>query len=524
MARFLAIDWNDHECRYLLATVQKSGVSIHKAGTLAFETDAEDSSDRDPQRVAALLRQLVRAERIGSCPLLMTLDRNRVEMQYVQLPPSRDSEIPAMLKNQVLRELPGVSDYDPLDYLALAHHADEGCRLLALTIPMSYRQSLNKAFKAAGRPPRQIGFRAVAAAELVIHSGQAPAALEPGLVVNAVGNDVDLVILEGTDFVSIRTFRLPEPLTPQETAARIADEIRRTLTVSSDGAAGGTKTKIFLFGNADDGSLLQAELETAGLAEELDICVLHPFELPGVAAVSIPKPLKKPSFVEPPSPESRSVEGRNTGSVKCIQYNAVLPAQPGQFAPLVGLLLSRQPGRASRIDFLHPKEAPKPTNYTLPSLLFLVFLGICVYGLFDWNQRVIRSLEAELERTQKEHALVAEQVREIFPRWNVLSQTQQWESQNIPWLDDLRLFSLLMPSEQDIVVTQMSFVTGPINNNPRMRGMIQLSGLARDPAVLRKLQTDLQAQGYLMQNPNPRSNPAGGGYPWLFQTTIYRTR
>ncbi len=490
MARFLAIDWNDHECRYLLAAVQKNGVSIHKAGTLAFETDAKDSGDRDPQRVAALLRQLVRAERIGSCPLLMTLDRNRVEMQYVQLPPSRDSEIPAMLKNQVLRELPGFSDYDPLDYLALAHRADEGRRLLALTIPMSYRQSLNKAFKAAGRPPRQIGFRAVAAAELVIHSGQAPAALEPGLVVNAVGNDVDLVILEGTDFVSIRTFRLPEPLTPQETAARIADEIRRTLTVSSDGAAGGTKTKIFLFGNADDGSLLQAELETAGLAEELELCVLHPFELPGISVVS----------------------------------NAVLPDQPGKFAPLVGLLLSQQPGRASRIDFLHPKEAPKPTNYTLPSLLFLVFLGVCVYGLFDWNQRVIQSLEAELERTKKEHALVAEQVREVFPRWNVLSQTQQWESQNIPWLDDLRLFSLLMPSEQDIVVTQMSFVTGPINNNPRMRGMIQLSGLARDPAVLRKLQTDLQAQGYLMQNPNPHSNPAGGGYPWLFQTTIYRTR
>jgi hypothetical protein len=68
--------------------------------------------------------------------------------------------------------------------------------------------------------------------------------------------------------------------------------------------------------------------------------------------------------------------------------------------------------------------------------------------------------------------------------------------------------------------------SGPINTrDQRIVGSITLSGMARDPSVLMKLQNDLHSsRRYLMQYSAPRPNPAGGGYPWLFSTTIYRLR
>ena len=492
MARFLAIDWDDNECRYLLASVQKGAVSVQKAGAVPVEIDSNERIDEesetgtgsknvDLRHIADTLRKLIKEERIDSCPLLLSLDRSKVEMLYLNLPPCQEAEIPAMLKNQVLRELPNFSDYDPLDYLPLGNNVEEGRSLLALTIPMSYRQTLNRTFRSVGRAPQRIGFRAVSAAELVLWSGNAPEQFEPGLVVNVVGNEVDLILLEGDYFISLRSFRLPEQLSFRETVDRIANEIRRTLTVGVENLMSSPITKIYLFGGDGDWTPLT---ETLG-GDGLEIFLLNPFALPGVSSGAVPE-------------------------------------LPGRFAPLMGLLFAQQAGRRSGVDFLHPKEAPKPTNYVLMGLLLLVLLSVCGYGLYIWNRNVVRSMEEELAKVKAEREKVAAEVQEIYPRWNVLNQTRIWESQNVPWLDELRNLSLLMPNEQDLVVTQMSFVTGPINNNPRMRSMVRMNGMVRDPSVLQKLQNDLKTRGYAMQNPNPSINPAGGGYPWLFQTSIYR--
>ena len=493
MARFLAIDWDDTECRYVLASVQKGAVAVQKAGVAALEisngSDDEESEVVSKSKidqlahVAVTLRKIVREERIDPCPLLVVLDRSQVEMIYLELPPCQEAEIPAMLKNQVLRELPTYSDYDPLDYLPLGNNVEEGRNLLALTIPMSFRQQLVRSFRSTGRSTQQLGLRAVSAAELVLWSEFAPQQFEPGLVVNVVGNEVDLVLLEGEYFISLRSFRLPEQLSFNEAVDRTADEVRRTLTIGIENMTATPIKKVFLFGDETDWTRLVEKLGADGL----ETVLLNPFAMSGVSAAKIPE-------------------------------------QPGRFAPLVGLLTAKQPTRKSGVDFLHPKEAPKPTNYVLAVFLAVVLLGVCGYGAYTWNEGVIRSMEEELVQIKAEHAKVAEQIKTVYPNWNVLNQTRIWESQNVPWLDELRNLSLLMPHEQDLVVSQMSFMTGPINNNPRMRSMIQMSGMVRDPAVLRKLQADLRSSGYLMQNPNPSVNPAGGGYPWLFRTSIYRVR
>ena len=467
--RLLAIDWDDNELRYLLGSVQKDNLAVLKGGSCPLDAES------DP---ATTLRNVVKEERVESCPALLALGRSKVELLYLTLPPCAQAEIPILLRNQLLRELPNFAERDPLDFLTLDDNTDSERNVLAATIPLLNRQSLLRSFRAVGRAPKRIGLRSLLAAELVAHGNLISEAV---LSVCVVGNDVDLAILEGRQIVSVRSFRLPDGLSLTETTERIASEIQRTVTVGIDGQSGVSVKQILLFGNDDEWTTLVDTLRK----RDLDVQLIDPFTLPHVTAKTVPD-------------------------------------QPGRFAPLLGLLSGELANRKTAIDFLNPKEPPRPANYALLAVLTLFLLGIVGYGLFYWNQQVVKKLEQEVATLEEEDKQVTGKFQQLQPIWNVLRNTQLWDTQGTIWLDELRELSIVLPTEQELVVTQMSFA---VSTNPRSTGQILLNGMVRDPAVLYTFQNQLKAKGiYLMADPKPTQNPAGGGYPWLFRTTIWRIK
>ena len=466
--RLLAVDWDDNELRYLFGSVQKDNLTVIKAGGCPLDAES------DP---ASVLRNLVKEERIEPCPTLLALGRSKVELLYLTLPPCTQAEIPILLRNQLLRELPNFAERDPLDFLTLDDVTDGERNILAATISLLNRQSLIRSFRAVGRSPRRIGLRSLLAAELIVHGD---ASFETALSICVVGNDVDLAILEGRQIVSVRSFRLPDGLSPGETTERIAAEIQRTVTVGIEGHGVPVK-RIFLFGNDGEWAPLVETLQK----RELDVQLVDPFALPHVTAKAVPN-------------------------------------QPGRFAPLVSLLSGESANRKTAVDFLNPKEPPRPANYAMMVVWGLFFLGIVGYGLFHWNRQIVKKLEQEVATLKQEDQEVTIQFQQLQPIWFVLSQTRNWDTQGAIWLDELRELSVVLPTEQELVVTQMSFA---VSTNPRFSGSIQLNGMVRDTSVLLTLQNHLRAKGvYLMSDPRPTRNPAGGGYPWLFRTTIQRIK
>ncbi|MDR3199438.1 MAG: hypothetical protein LBU34_16335 [Planctomycetaceae bacterium] len=489
--RFLAVDWSNSECRYLLASLQRGGgLTVQKTGIAAIE-DVSAKKDRDSEKnqkpnelpnLIAALRNILKEERIGSCSLLLCLDRSKIELLYQTLPPCSEQEIPVLLKNQVLRELSGFSEHDPLDYLVLGNAAEENLRILAATIPLSYRQLLVRSFRSINCSPQRIGLKSLAITELMFHSEAVPENFEPGLVIHVVENEVDFILVEGKQILSVRSIRLPDQLRFAEIVEKIAAETERTVMISDDRVTGQPIKKIILFGGEEDWGLLVQVLTE----QNLEVSVVNPFRVSGV-------------------------------------HTAAIPDQPECFAPHLGLLFEQQTLPKNSIDFLHPKEAPKPANYFRSVFLAVVLLGVCCFGFYYWNREVVRNMEEELVRVKEEHQKVAAQLQQVQPGFNVLQQTRNWEAQNVVWLDELRELSLVLPNEQDLVVSQMSFSV--LESNVRFSGMIQMNGMVRDPSVLLKLQTDLQRQGvYMVQFPAPAANPASGGYPWLFRISIYRLR
>lgn len=498
MARYLAVDWDDFECRYLLATLQKGTWKIQKVGAVSLdETVAERPSTEEGEGgetppktpaerftlVTESLKTALKEQRIEPAPVLLGLGRNQVEMYYLTLPPSPEAEIPGMLKNQLLRESPGFSEYDPLDYLTLGDGGDESLRLLALTIPLSFRQTLVRSFRGIGRNPQRIGFRPLDAARLLADSDLAPEQFEPGLVVDLVGSEVDLVLLEGRRVVSVRSLRLPDSLNLEESFDRIADELERSVMIAAEGLSSESIRKLYLFGTEEDWQPLTERLQQG---RPWEITVVNPFHLPGYAASSVPE-------------------------------------SPGRFAPLLGLLAEQRDRSRDTIDLLHPKEAAKPTNYLRAAVMAVLLLLVCGFGVFHWNRGVIQGLESERAKLEEEYKEALAGYQQIYPIYAVLQNARTWDTDGVAWLDELRDLSLVVPGEQDLVLSQISFTGGPVNNDRRYRGTIRLSGMVRDTAVLLNLDQALRAQGrYLMQSPTTSPNPAGGGYPWRFTTVIYR--
>jgi len=483
VAKFLAIDWDEAECRYAVATLQNEKIAVRELGIVPIVSMDGSEYDSPLDALATSIYAHCKEEKIGSCPLLISLGRNNVEWIQQKLPPCKETEIPLLLKNQVLREIAGSTEADPLDYIVL-ESSEEGHRILALLMPYVYRRSLVRTFRSLGFPPMRVGIRAGNVAELVFRN---PALLrgepsEPRLIVNIVEHDVDLIIVGEGRILAVRSFRLPA----DEQQKNLADEIERTLTIGLEREEPLTIHHVLLFSEGD--SELPKHLSQSGLTLQF----LNPLTLPNVSA---------PQDIEINNPE--------------------------KFAPLIGSLLIQSQRIKPVIDFLHPKEAPKPPNYLRPFLMALVLLGMGCFGLHYWNSGVIRGMEAELEGIKERHQQVSAEWGQVTSAYTVFQHAQRWESQHVVWLDVLKDLSEVLPNNTDLVVSQLTMSTGPvqISNTQFAAGSISLTGIVRDPSVLQKLQSDLQSQPsrrYLVQHPSTSPNPAGGGYPWQFSTTIYR--
>lgn len=499
MARFLAVDWDDNEIRYLLASLKKDRLTTLKIGSAPLEHESGDENDP----LAAPLRTFrtrFKERRLEKCRTSLLLGRSAFDMFPLELPAASDAELPDMVKNQVMRELPGFFEVDPVDYIPITDQAAPQRRLLALTLSAVRRQKLQRAFRTLGFPIARLGSRNVAAAELALRSdlfvstrkdaeADAPATPEhpsfgstdPILIVTILTNEVELTTLLDRKIVALRSFKLPESLDNEEFDERVAAEIVRTATIGVPDESDQPIKRMILYGTQEEHEPLVRLLQD----RELDVLLVNPFEIHDLVCD------ERPEF-------------------------------PGRYAPLLGALRAVGEGRREAVDFLAPKEKPRPVNHARLTVMALLIIAILGYGLYQWNAVAIGRLTVEADRLSKERDDLAAEIKKYANQYFILNRTRIWDMQGANWLDELRDISINFPGAEDLVITQMTFDSGPINNNPNITGAIRLRGMVRDLSVLRLLQQKLhQGRFHRMQFPAPSRNPAGGGYPWLFSTTIY---
>lgn len=481
MTHFLAVDWDSVELRAVLATSQRGLIKVLKAESAPLEFG--ESTDETPQPdIALTLKNLVKRERIPRAKLLLGLNRASVDMMTFTLPKSKPEELPDLVKNQALRDSPGFSETSPIDFISGPASDSDNIRAIAATITRAQLKKYRAIGQAVGMRAKRVEFRPLGLAELYLRSN--PVVDQPVLLVQCTTSEVDMVVVEETNIVLVRSIKLPDSLEKEERTRRIAAEIMRTIAVSRQEIEGTALERVILYGETAEYLPLQEQLTD----QELETLVQNPFRLPCVQ-----------------TPTRAKIADATT--------------TPGHYAALFGMVLSEQSKSPARIDFLHPREKPQPLNIARFAVLFLLLVGAIGFAAWHINRQYLKGLEEQRAELNTDIEALQMEYRQNFPNYARQFQAYMWESQQLIWLDELRDISVRLPDEQDIVITEMQYSHAGGN-----LGNIDLQGRARNVNVLHQIVRSFNDNYHRAQITQQVPSRSGGGYQVGFSIRIMTSR
>jgi len=465
MARMLALDWDGSEVRFLLGNVQRDKLRILDSGArpLDFIDHIDEEDETAPPRreldIGGTLRALLAEHRVNKgVSSLIALGRSSVEIMHFDLPPATNAELPELVRNQAIRDSSVVGERTPVDFMTTDDELDgENRRVTVIALPEERMAGLKSIASKAGVKARRMPLRSYAGASRFTRS---PARTDsPCLLLNMVGNELDLTLLLRGKPLFSRTARLPDDGNSDKLVEHVAAEVNRTLAVAVQDAWASIEAleRLFVFAASNEHRLL---IEQLSERIDLEIVTVDPFE--GVL----------------------------------IDPNVIPNGETGRFASLVGMLLDEADGGAHLVDLLHPHKIPKAPSFTIPAIGVAVLGVLLAAGFFwmevkkldDMNESVVE-LETQLTELQGEFA------KDQLQR-NAIQSLRAWEVQGVNWLDEFRYLSYKMPLADDFVATQVTFTS-----SPNGYGTIAFRGRAANSTVVAQMQGTFRDPYHIMRAP-----------------------
>ncbi len=226
------------------------------------------------------------------------------------------------------------------------------------------------------------------------------------LVIDRVGQDLELNVVAPGRLGFTRTVRLPEQASEEDVADRLVAEAKRTVLAAPREHVGDEGIQsVYVFGRQAEYESLAADI---GRALSLPVEVLDPLD-----AVEAP--------------------------------DAAVPPQPEHLAPLLGVLLDEAAG-SHPIDLLHPRRPPHPwARWRVAALaaggLALVALAL---GLYVWGN--LAEANADNERLAMRLRNLNETARKAVKQKDRIEAIAAWKNRDVNWLEELRDLSLRFPA------------------------------------------------------------------------------
>ena len=471
MARLLAIDWDNREARYVIGATRGSHVNIEAAGAIALPDSAGPGGTES--ELSSQLRAVL-AGKAARATTVVGVDRSRIELVSMTLPPASDVELPDMVRNQAMRDNSAIAEDDVLDFVT--SDADEsGPRAItAVALSRSRLEKIQTIASEAGLAPKSIVVRPYATAGLVLD------ALENRdqacLVINVLSEEVDLIVLAGGRVVFWRTVRQSGVSRDEAAASRLVAEVQRTLLVAQSRVPGQTAEAVYLCGGLDEHPALAAALRER---LPLELVLTDPF----AAYAGLDEP----------------------------------PEHPGRFASLVGMLVREIDG-GHPIDFLNPRQAPAPADrrrvVSLAAAVVVLLLamgGYRVWSTFAESDDQIETLTAQLDRLD-------ELVKRNTSKAPTIPLIENWSKDDVNWLDELRDLSIRFPSERDAVVLRMNMSQGRESG-----GSIDMTGIVRDPVIVSHIENGIRDKYHQISSRHMQEQLQENNYSWHFESSIVVT-
>jgi Tfp pilus assembly PilM family ATPase len=490
MPRYLAIEWDEHQLRALVASTSGRSVTLERAGAIDLPA-TEHGKDPPPETIGKALADWIREQGVSRSATLVAVGRASIELRRFSMPPAPDNELPEMVRFQAQREFSSLTEDSPLDFLPLSGDATTPRQVLAAALSPDLLAQIRSVCDAAGLKAERIVLRPCATAAVVRQAVQVEENTA-SMVVDPLLDEVDLAVLVGEKVVFIRTVRLPHVADVPEDESQyrpLLGELRRTMAAFHNQFREVRISSITVCGDTTQRAALA---EAIGREFSLPTSALHPLE-----AVPATARLKEH-----------------------------MPAHPGRYAPLVGMVLDEVSG-SHAIDFLNPRKKPEERTNRLTQVLaaaaVLMALGLYAWWQYDRISDKKLAVQALQTRIDKEKKRYTEQLEPIVKR---VERVDQWVNSDVNWLDELAELSRALrpepldaaefPQADDVVATKFTSVSA------REGGQIKLNLAAKSQGVAMEIEERIQTEdGDLLSIDDVPydDEEALSGYPWNFPAT-----
>lgn len=455
MAQILAVDWDRHEVRYVLASAGQGKLSVRAAQSVSLVDVAEGGDKPQPDLSGSLAAAL--ADRgLGRAAVLIGVERSAVELLYFTVPPAKDAELPELVANQALRESQLVSEQSVVDFLPIGDNPAVARTVIAAAISAGELDRIGETCEAAELKPSRVLLRPLASASLFLQRASPAEAV--CLLVNRITDEVDLTVIADGQPVFLRTIRLPEGADEEQATERLLAEITRTLAaVPQTHLAGETVEGVYLLGHRDDCHDLVEQIRDDLL---LPAEVFDPFE-----ALEVDDDL--------------------------------IPDNPGRFAALLGMLLD-EVGDSHAVDFLHPRQPPKAVDRRRLALFAGAAVVVVVLGALYAAWSMLAAKDREIADLKTDGRELKSQVTEAAVERELARTVRDWQTKNVIWLDELLDLSVRFPPGRDVVVLRLS-----MSDQQQGGGAIRLQGLVRDPKIVVDMEHRIRDEYREVRTPRP---------------------
>lgn len=449
MARLLALEWDPREARLVVARTTGKVLEVEQAFTVPLgagvetaggdPTGGEGGSPDIGPRLAAACRE----RNVGRCQALVAVPRGKIELRVLQVPPAPEEELPELVRFQALRQFTSLGEDWPLDFVRLQSTDEQQTRVLAATVAPPVVAEIRQVCAALESPASSIVLRPFASASLF---SRYAADGRCRLLVELFAEEADLNVVAGGQVLLLRSVRLPT----HDRDAALVGEIRRTLAAARNQLSDQPVEVVALLGGP---------AELGGL----------PSDLRGQLGLDVE------SF-DPLDRVTLSAEARS-GMADCS----------GRFAALLGMVYDDAEGRPHGIDFLNPRQRPKPPDRrrryawvaAAAAGLLLVLGGLVAWQIQQYNRRLeaLRAESKELDEPVK----TAEKLRAD------VAVIDAFAAGDVNWLEQLYELSEKFPSAENATVDTATF-----NSLADGGGQIFLEGYVRDPSVIEDMESRLR--------------------------------
>ncbi|MEM9353461.1 MAG: hypothetical protein AAGA92_10655 [Planctomycetota bacterium] len=243
MARALAIRLDHQGAELTVVGSHLSGHAVEGRGSVSWRSSKPSERGRQLADEAERLG-------IGKAPVVVLLPSAAVDWQVVSLPPSPDEDLPDMLRLQLQREPTGDDAGDGVDFVPLTQDPLQPRELLAAAVDPEYVSELQATleagkFKSVRAVPGVLGWYALAA--------QCGVTRRSGDVIAIALGEQEAVVWAAHEgrLLALRSLQTPRLETPDQAAAFIANQIKRTRLAMASEAFDADRAEIVLLGGED---------------------------------------------------------------------------------------------------------------------------------------------------------------------------------------------------------------------------------------------------------------------------------